>query len=113
MKIQEYKYKIRLTMMTEPLVLEYSLEDFVTNYGWASFNEFPFCNFELISREKGRVIYSEIIKSGERAPTYIARALLDGASEERAIPKKTLATIGEMLKAKKTIVGPKDSHESK
>jgi hypothetical protein len=114
MRILEYKYKIRLTMMSDGAVLEYSLEDFLSNFcGFMPIEEFASCNFGLFSREKRKAIYSEVFKDGDRPQLYIVSRLLGGIPEDKAISKKTLTTIGEILKSKQITLGSKDLHEGK
>lgn len=113
MKILEYKYKIRLTMMTDGSEIEYSLENFLLDFGiyGADAEEFGNYKFDLINRESKKVIYSDLLKDGDRPPYYIVSRLLDGIPEERAIPKKTITTLGELLKSKQITLSLKDSHE--
>lgn len=97
MKIQEYKYKIRMTQRdgtVEVLSLQKSLD--LWDGLWLGIS-WPHCTIEIINREKHKVIYEIVCHEPEQMPYYIVEQLLDGVPEHKAIPKKTLVTIGELI----------------
>lgn len=104
MKILEYRYKLRMTTLSNNAVTEMSLDEFIENYGWSlSYGEeIEGYKAEVINRDSKKVVYSDTIKDGSSGPlNYVLRKLMNGVPEEKAIPRKTLANIGEILKSKK------------
>lgn len=80
------------------LIKDYSLQEFIDEFGHWGDGLTDNCIIKIINREKHKVVFSESFKAYDRPPSYIITRLLDGMSEEAAIPKKTIASIGEIIK---------------
>lgn len=100
MKIVEYRYKILMTGSSTYPDKEYSLQDFIEEYSlWYTEDLYP-CKIEILNREKHKIVYSQIFKDGDRAPSYIMNSLLEGVPEHKAIPKNTMTTFGDIIRFK-------------